>query len=30
LCGVNHSFMPIVVNAVSVEEYIAWIKKQSI
>lgn len=29
LCGVNHSFMPIVVNAVSVEEYVAWIKKQS-
>lgn len=28
LCGVNHSFMPIVVNAVSVEEYVSWIKKQ--
>ena len=22
LCGVNHSFMPIVVNAVSVEDYV--------
>lgn len=29
LCGVNHSFMPIVVNAVSVEEYISWVKKQN-
>ena len=28
LCGVNHSFMPIVVNAVSVEVYVSWIKKQ--
>lgn len=28
LCGVNHSFMPIVVNAVAAEEYVAWIKKQ--
>jgi len=29
LCGVNHSFMPIVVNAVSVEEYVTWIQKQA-
>lgn len=29
LCGINHSFMPIVVNAVSVEEYVSWMKKQS-
>lgn len=29
LCGVNHSFMPIVVNAVTVDEYIDWINKQS-
>lgn len=28
LCGVNHSFMPIVVNAVAAEEYVEWIKKQ--
>lgn len=25
LCGVNHAFMPIVVEAVSVDNYIAWI-----
>ncbi len=25
ICGVNHGFMPIVVNAVSVGEYISWI-----
>lgn len=29
LCGVNHSFMPIVINAVSVEDYVTWIKKQA-
>lgn len=29
LCGVNHSFMPIVVEAVSVEDYINWINTQS-
>ena len=25
LCGVNHAFMPIVIEAVSLENYIAWI-----
>lgn len=25
LCGVNHGFMPIVVNAVSINEFLAWI-----
>jgi cytochrome c oxidase subunit 2 len=25
LCGVNHGFMPIVVNAVSVNEFLSWI-----
>lgn len=29
LCGVNHSFMPIVVDAVTVEEYINWINTQA-
>lgn len=29
LCGVNHSFMPIVVNSVIIEEYINWINKTS-
>lgn len=28
LCGVNHGFMPIVVKAVSEEDYKAWIEKQ--
>jgi cytochrome c oxidase subunit 2 len=25
ICGVNHGFMPIVVEAVSLEKYISWI-----
>ena len=28
LCGKNHAFMPIVVRAVSEEDYIAWIEEQ--
>lgn len=28
LCGVNHGFMPIVVNAVSVNKFLAWIVSQ--
>jgi len=28
LCGANHGFMPIVVEAVSLEEYIAWISNK--
>ena len=28
LCGKNHGFMPIVVRAVSVEDYAAWVKEQ--
>jgi cytochrome c oxidase subunit 2 len=29
LCGINHSFMPIVVEAVTVEEYLNWINTQA-
>jgi cytochrome c oxidase subunit 1 len=29
LCGINHSFMPIVVEAVTVEEYLNWINVQA-
>jgi cytochrome c oxidase subunit 2 len=29
LCGVNHAFMPIVVKAVSEEEYIQWVAQQT-
>ena len=25
LCGANHGFMPIVVEAVSLENYVAWV-----
>jgi len=25
LCGVNHAFMPIVVEAVSLDNYISWV-----
>ena len=25
ICGVNHGFMPIVVNAVNLEDYIRWV-----
>ena len=28
LCGVNHGFMPIVVESVSLNDYISWISKQ--
>lgn len=28
LCGINHSFMPIVVDAVTLEQYRRWIDKQ--
>jgi heme/copper-type cytochrome/quinol oxidase subunit 1/heme/copper-type cytochrome/quinol oxidase subunit 2 len=30
LCGVNHSFMPIVVDGVTVEQYQAWLAAQAI
>jgi cytochrome c oxidase subunit 2 len=26
ICGVNHGFMPIVIQAVSLEEYATWFK----
>lgn len=29
LCGINHSFMPIVVDAVTPDQYVRWIQKQS-
>jgi cytochrome c oxidase subunit 2 len=29
LCGINHSFMPIVVDSVTLEQYRRWINKQS-
>lgn len=29
LCGINHSFMPIVVDAVTLEQYRRWINKQA-
>lgn len=29
ICGANHSFMPIVVEAVSLEKYINWVATQS-
>lgn len=28
LCGVNHSFMPIAVEAVSEQDYISWLAKK--
>jgi cytochrome c oxidase subunit 2 len=28
LCGVNHGFMPIVVEAVSLEDYLTWLKNK--
>ncbi|CEI80207.1 cytochrome c oxidase subunit partial [Plasmopara halstedii] len=28
ICGVNHGFMPIVVEAVSLEDYLAWLKNK--
>jgi cytochrome c oxidase subunit 2 len=27
LCGVNHGFMPIVIEAVSLEKYLAWLNE---
>jgi len=27
LCGINHAFMPIVIEAVTIDEYYAWIRK---
>nr|ABM53853.1 cytochrome oxidase subunit II [Pseudomops sp. 1 DJGI-2006] len=29
ICGANHSFMPIVIESISVNEFINWINKQS-
>jgi len=28
LCGVNHGFMPIVVEAVSLQDYVSWVSAQ--
>jgi heme/copper-type cytochrome/quinol oxidase subunit 2 len=28
ICGVNHGFMPIVVEAVSLDDYISWVSSQ--
>lgn len=28
LCGTNHAFMPIVVEAVSLEDYISWVSSK--
>jgi cytochrome c oxidase subunit 2 len=28
ICGVNHGFMPIVVEAVSLEDYVSWISSK--
>lgn len=30
LCGVNHGFMPIAVEAVSIEDYITWLMAQEL
>lgn len=30
LCGVNHAFMPIVVEAVTVEQFNRWLKTQGV
>jgi cytochrome c oxidase subunit 2 len=29
ICGVNHAFMPIVIQAVSLEHYLAWLNEQA-
>lgn len=29
LCGVNHGFMPIVIQAVSLPQYLLWLNEQS-
>jgi cytochrome c oxidase subunit 2 len=26
ICGVNHGFMPIVIEAVSIDDYILWLQ----
>jgi heme/copper-type cytochrome/quinol oxidase subunit 2 len=28
ICGINHGFMPIVVEAVSLEDYLIWLKNK--
>ena len=28
ICGVNHAFMPIVVEAVQLDEYLEWVSNQ--
>ena len=28
ICGVNHGFMPIVVDAVSLEDYVRWVSSK--
>jgi heme/copper-type cytochrome/quinol oxidase subunit 2 len=28
ICGINHGFMPIVVEAVSLEDYLVWLKNK--
>jgi cytochrome c oxidase subunit 2 len=28
LCGVNHGFMPIVVEAVTLNDYVSWVSAQ--
>jgi cytochrome c oxidase subunit 2 len=28
LCGVNHGFMPIVIEAVSLKDYVSWISSK--
>jgi cytochrome c oxidase subunit 2 len=28
ICGVNHGFMPICIEAVSLEDYVAWISSK--
>ena len=28
ICGVNHGFMPIVIEAVSLEDYLIWLKNK--
>ena len=30
LCGVNHGFMPIVINAVSLDKFLAWADRKSV
>jgi heme/copper-type cytochrome/quinol oxidase subunit 2 len=29
LCGVQHGFMPIVIEAISYEEYVSWVASQT-